>query len=273
MFEATGRRLSEVDPEIISTAVKQILKDKGLSVADDKISVEINEGVATVTIRFPTAAQTNTAVTLIGNDNDNDNEFWSDLQGSMDGFTIAQVGEVQQIEVRFDPPHTPPSSPPLAPPPPPPSPSPPPPSPPPPSLPSPPAATGSAPPAPPRNPVPEIAGISASVSDLDVSEIAGITVGSVVGTLLLCLAAYLVRNKRRLGKANADMLREIGVSDVTLQPSERESEVGARTNVSDSAPASLWSTRTSSGEGLAEGSGSATPTGRDALARAANLRT
>ena len=115
--------------------------------------------------------------------------------------------------------------------------------------------------------------MSASVSDLDVSEIAGITVGSVVGTLLLCLAAYLVRNKRRLGKANADMLREIGVSDVTLQPSERESEVGARTNVSDSAPASLWSTRTSSGEGLAEGSGSATPTGRSALARAANLRT
>ena len=111
------------------------------------------------------------------------------------------------------------------------------------------------------------------MSDLDVSEIAGITVGSVVGTLLLCLAAYLVRNKRRLGKANADMLREIGVSDVTLQPSDRESEVGARTNVSDSAPASLWSTRTSSGDVLAERSGSANPTGRSALARAANLRT
>ena len=218
MFEATGRRLSEVDPEIISTAVKQILKDKGLSVADDKISVEINEGVATVTIRFPTAAQTNTAVTLIGNDNDN--EFWSDLQGSMDGFTIAQVGEVQQIEVRFDPP----------------------------------ALPGSAPPSPPLTP--EIAGVTTS-SGLEVSEIAGIVVGSVVVTLLLLLVCYLVRNKRRVNQANANMLKEMERSSqaVTLERGE-QSELGARTTVTDPAPASLLSTRTSSGEGLAEGSAS-----------------
>ena len=218
MFEATGRRLSEVDPEIISTAVKQILKDKGLPVADDKISVEINEGVATVTIRFPTAAQTNTAVTLIGNDNDN--EFWSDLQGSMDGFTIAQVGEVQQIELRFDPP----------------------------------ALPGSAPPSPPLTP--EIAGVTTS-SGLEVSEIAGIVVGSVVVTLLLLLVCYLVRNKRRVNKANANMLKEMERSSqaVTLERGE-QSELGARTTVTDPAPASLLSTRTSSGEGLAEGSAS-----------------
>ena len=218
MFEATGRRLSEVDPEIISTAVKQILKDKGLSVADDKISVEINEGVATVTIRFPTAAQTNTAVTLIGNDNDN--EFWSDLQGSMDGFTIAQVGEVQQIELRFDPP----------------------------------ALPGSAPPSPPLTP--EIAGVTTS-SGLEVSEIAGIVVGSVVVTLLLLLVCYLVRNKRRVNQANANMLKEMERSSqaVTLERGE-QSELGARTTVTDPAPASLLSTRTSSGEGLAEGSAS-----------------
>ena len=218
MFEATGRRLSEVDPEIISTAVKQILKDKGLSVADDKISVEINEGVATVTIRFPTAAQTDAAVTLIGNDNDN--EFWSDLQGSMDGFTIAQVGEVQQIELRFDPP----------------------------------ALPGSAPPSPPLTP--EIAGVTTS-SGLEVSEIAGIVVGSVVVTLLLLLVCYLVRNKRRVNKANANMLKEMERSSqaVTLERGE-QSELGARTTVTDPAPASLLSTRTSSGEGLAEGSAS-----------------
>ena len=218
MFEATGRRLSEVDPEIISTAVKQILKDKGLSVADDKISVEINEGVATVTIRFPTAAQTSIAVTLIGNDNDN--EFWSELQGSMDGFTIAQVGEVQQIEVRFDPP----------------------------------ALPGSAPPSPPLTP--EIAGVTTS-SGLEVSEIAGIVVGSVVVTLLLLLVCYLVRNKRRVNKANANMLKEMERSSqaVTLERGE-QSELGARTTVTDPAPASLLSTRTSSGEGLAEGSAS-----------------
>ena len=218
MFEATGRRLSEVDPEIISTAVKQILKDKGLPVADDKISVEINEGVATVTIRFPTAAQTNTAVTLIGNDNDN--EFWSDLQGSMDGFTIAQVGEVQQIELRFDPP----------------------------------ALPGSAPPSPPLTP--EIAGVTTS-SGLEVSEIAGIVVGSVVVTLLLLLVCYLVRNKRRVNQANANMLKEMERSSqaVTLERGE-QSELGARTTVTDPAPASLLSTRTSSGEGLAEGSAS-----------------
>ena len=218
MFEATGRRLSEVDPEIISTAVKQILKDKGLSVADDKISVEINEGVATVTIRFPTAAQTNTAVTLIGNDNDN--EFWSELQGSMDGFTIAQVGEVQQIELRFDPP----------------------------------ALPGSAPPSPPLTP--QIAGVTTS-SGLEVSEIAGIVVGSVVVTLLLLLVCYLVRNKRRVNQANANMLKEMERSSqaVTLERGE-QSELGARTTVTDPAPASLLSTRTSSGEGLAEGSAS-----------------
>ena len=218
MFEATGRRLSEVDPEIISTAVKQILKDKGLSVADDKISVEINEGVATVTIRFPTAAQTDAAVTLIGNDNDN--EFWSDLQGSMDGFTIAQVGEVQQIELRFDPP----------------------------------ALPGSAPPSPPLTP--EIAGVTTS-SGLEVSEIAGIVVGSVVVTLLLLLVCYLVRNKRRVNQANANMLKEMERSSqaVTLERGE-QSELGARTTVTDPAPASLLSTRTSSGEGLAEGSAS-----------------
>ena len=218
MFEATGRRLSEVDPEIISTAVKQILKDKGLSVADDKISVEINEGVATVTIRFPTAAQMDAAVTLIGNDNDN--EFWSELQGSMDGFTIAQVGEVQQIEVRFDPP----------------------------------ALPGSAPPSPPLTP--EIAGVTTS-SGLEVSEIAGIVVGSVVVTLLLLLVCYLVRNKRRVNQANANMLKEMERSSqaVTLERGE-QSELGARTTVTDPAPASLLSTRTSSGEGLAEGSAS-----------------
>ena len=218
MFEATGRRLSEVDPEIISTAVKQILKDKGLSVADDKISVEINEGVATVTIRFPTAAQTDAAVTLIGNDNDN--EFWSELQGSMDGFTIAQVGEVQQIELRFDPP----------------------------------ALPGSAPPSPPLTP--EIAGVTTS-SGLEVSEIAGIVVGSVVVTLLLLLVCYLVRNKRRVNQANANMLKEMERSSqaVTLERGE-QSELGARTTVTDPAPASLLSTRTSSGEGLAEGSAS-----------------
>ena len=218
MFEATGRRLSEVDPEIISTAVKQILKDKGLSVADDKISVEINEGVATVTIRFPTAAQMDAAVTLIGNDNDN--EFWSDLQGSMDGFTIAQVGEVQQIELRFDPP----------------------------------ALPGSAPPSPPLTP--EIAGVTTS-SGLEVSEIAGIVVGSVVVTLLLLLVCYLVRNKRRVNQANANMLKEMERSSqaVTLERGE-QSELGARTTVTDPAPASLLSTRTSSGEGLAEGSAS-----------------
>ena len=218
MFEATGRRLSEVDPEIISTAVKQILKDKGLPVADDKISVEINEGVATVTIRFPTAAQTDAAVTLIGNDNDN--EFWSDLQGSMDGFTIAQVGEVQQIELRFDPP----------------------------------ALPGSAPPSPPLTP--EIAGVTTS-SGLEVSEIAGIVVGSVVVTLLLLLVCYLVRNKRRVNQANANMLKEMERSSqaVTLERGE-QSELGARTTVTDPAPASLLSTRTSSGEGLAEGSAS-----------------
>ena len=218
MFEATGRRLSEVDPEIISTAVKQILKDKGLSVADDKISVEINEGVATVTIRFPTAAQMDAAVTLIGNDNDN--EFWSELQGSMDGFTIAQVGEVQQIELRFDPP----------------------------------ALPGSAPPSPPLTP--EIAGVTTS-SGLEVSEIAGIVVGSVVVTLLLLLVCYLVRNKRRVNQANANMLKEMERSSqaVTLERGE-QSELGARTTVTDPAPASLLSTRTSSGEGLAEGSAS-----------------
>ena len=220
MFEATGRRLSEVDPEIFAKAVKDVLKDKGLSVADDKISVEINEGVATVTIRFPTAAQTNTAVTLIGNDNDNDNVFWSELQGSMDGFTIAQVGEVQQIEVRFDPP----------------------------------ALPGSAPPSPPLTP--EIAGVTTS-SGLEVSEIAGIVVGSVVVTLLLLLVCYLVRNKRRVNKANANMLKEMERSSqaVTLERGE-QSELGARTTVTDPAPASLLSTRTSSGEGLAEGSAS-----------------
>jgi hypothetical protein len=253
-------------------AVQQILKANDLSVADDKITVEVNEAekLVTVTTRFPTAAQTNTAVALIGNDNDNDNDnvFWSELQGSMAEFSIAQVGEVQQIEVRFDPPHAPPSSPP---PPPPPSPSPPPPSPP--SPPSPPAPTGSAPPAPPLNPVPEIAGVTASSSELEVSEIAGIAVGSVVVTLLLCLVAYLVRNKRRLVKANADMLREINSEDVTLERGERESEVGARTNVSDSAPGSLWSTRTNSAEGLAEGSASEVSSERATLARVARLRT
>ena len=221
-------------------AVQQILKANDLSVADDKITVEVNEAekLVTVTTRFPTAAQTNTAVALIGNDNDNDNDnvFWSELQGSMAEFSIAQVGEVQQIEVRFDPP----------------------------------ALPGSAPPSPPLSP--QTAGLTTS-SGLEVSEIAGIALGSVVVTLLLCLVAYLVRNKRRLVKANADMLREINSEDVTLERGERESEVGARTNVSDSAPGSLWSTRTNSAEGLAEGSASEVSSERATLARVARLRT
>ena len=219
-------------------AVQQILKANDLSVADDKITVEVNEAekLVTVTTRFPTAAQTNTAVALIGNDDDNDNVFWSELQGSMAEFSIAQVGEVQQIEVRFDPP----------------------------------ALPGSAPPSPPLSP--QTAGLTTS-SGLEVSEIAGIALGSVVVTLLLCLVAYLVRNKRRLVKANADMLREINSEDVTLERGERESEVGARTNVSDSAPGSLWSTRTNSAEGLAEGSASEVSSERATLARVARLRT
>ena len=227
-----------MDPHNITTAVQQILKANDLSVADDKITVEVNEAekLVTVTTRFPTAAQTNTAVALIGNDNDNDNVFWSELQGSMAEFSIAQVGEVQQIEVRFDPP----------------------------------ALPGSAPPSPPLSP--QTAGLTTS-SGREVSEIAGIALGSVVVTLLLCLVAYLVRNKRRLVKANADMLREINSEDVTLERGERESEVGARTNVSDSAPGSLWSTRTNSAEGLAEGSASEVSSERATLARVARLRT
>ena len=205
-------------------AVQQILKANDLSVADDKITVEVNEAekLVTVTTRFPTAAQTNTAVALIGNDNDNDNDnvFWSELQGSMAEFSIAQVGEVQQIEVRFDPP----------------------------------ALPGSAPPSPPLSP--QTAGLTTS-SGLEVSEIAGIALGSVVVTLLLCLVAYLVRNKRRLNKANANMLKEMARSSEAVTLERGESEFGARTTVAVPAPASLRSTRTSSAEGLAaEGSAS-----------------
>lgn len=203
-------------------AVQQILKANDLSVADDKITVEVNEAekLVTVTTRFPTAAQTNTAVALIGNDNDNDNVFWSELQGSMAEFSIAQVGEVQQIEVRFDPP----------------------------------ALPGSAPPSPPLSP--QTAGLTTS-SGLEVSEIAGIALGSVVVTLLLCLVAYLVRNKRRLVKANANMLKEMARSSEAVTLERGESEFGARTTVAVPAPASLRSTRTSSAEGLAaEGSAS-----------------
>ena len=206
-------------------AVQQILKANNLSVADDKITVEVNEAekLVTVTTRFPTAAQTNTAVALIGNDNDNDNDnvFWPELQGSMAEFSIAQVGEVQQIEVRFDPP----------------------------------ALPGSAPPSPPLSP--QTAGLTTSSSELEVSEIAGIAVGSVVVTLLLCLVAYLVRNKRRVNKANANMLKEMARSSEAVTLERGESEFGARTTVAVPAPASLRSTRTSSAEGLAaEGSAS-----------------
>lgn len=211
-----------MDPHNITTAVQQILKANDLSVADDKITVEVNEAekLVTVTTRFPTAAQTNTAVALIGNDNDNDNVFWSELQGSMAEFSIAQVGEVQQIEVRFDPP----------------------------------ALPGSAPPSPPLSP--QTAGLTTS-SGLEVSEIAGIALGSVVVTLLLCLVAYLVRNKRRLVKANANMLKEMARSSEAVTLERGESEFGARTTVAVPAPASLRSTRTSSAEGLAaEGSAS-----------------
>ena len=213
-----------MDPHNITTAVQQILKANDLSVADDKITVEVNEAekLVTVTTRFPTAAQTNTAVALIGNDNDNDNDnvFWSELQGSMAEFSIAQVGEVQQIEVRFDPP----------------------------------ALPGSAPPSPPLSP--QTAGLTTS-SGLEVSEIAGIALGSVVVTLLLCLVAYLVRNKRRLNKANANMLKEMARSSEAVTLERGESEFGARTTVAVPAPASLRSTRTSSAEGLAaEGSAS-----------------
>ena len=103
---------------------------------------------------------------------------------------------------------------------------------------------------------PEIAGVTTS-SGLEVSEIAGIVVGSVVVTLLLLLVCYLVRNKRRVNQANANMLKEMERSSqaVTLERGE-QSELGARTTVTDPAPASLLSTRTSSGEGLAEGSAS-----------------
>ena len=97
----------------------------------------------------------------------------------------------------------------------------------------------------------------AAATSRSTGALAGIVVGSVVVTLLLLLVCYLVRNKRRVNQANANMLKEMERSSqaVTLERGE-QSELGARTTVTDPAPASLLSTRTSSGEGLAEGSAS-----------------
>lgn len=177
MLEATGRRLSEAEEaafeNIITLAVIQILQDNGLSVARDKISVEVNkaEGLATVTTRFPTATQTQSVVTLVGAVDDK--VFWTSLEGKMAGFAIAQVGEVQQILVSFDPPALPAMSPPGA-------------------------------------PELNVGGQGASTSsELEAAAIAGIVVGALAGLGLLGAAAYLARNKRRLNKANKNMLTEI----------------------------------------------------------------
>ena len=202
MLEATGRRLSEDEEaafgKTISLAVLQILNDNGLSVALDKISVEVNkaEGLATVTTRLPTATQTNTAVNLVGAVDDK--VFWTSLEDKMAGFAIAQVGEVQQTLVSFDPP----------------------------------ALPALAPPAPPVTP--ELAGVTKSSSDLEGGAIVGIVIGLLAAMALLGAAVYFVRNKRRYNKANQNMLKEItrgGEGVITLE--RGQGEVGPRTSASE----------------------------------------
>ena len=219
LFEATGRRVSEVEAafeSIITLAVVQILKDNGLSVAPDKISVEVNkaEGLATVTTRFPTAAQTNSAVTLVGAVDDKNTtsapSFWTSLGDKMAGFAIVQVGEVQQTLVSFDPP----------------------------------ALPATAPPPPPVTMELEGA-LSLEEEELEGGAIAGIAVGSVVGMALLGAAVYLVRNKRRYNKANENMLNEITRGDEAATLERGQSEVGAGTSGSEVAPASVTPAATS----------------------------
>ena len=201
MLEATGRRLSEDEEaafgKTISQAVKDILNDNGLSVTPDKISVEVNkaEGLATVTTRLPTATQTNTAVTLVGAVDDK--VFWTSLEDKMAGFAIAQVGEVQQTLVSFDPP----------------------------------ALPAFAPPAPPVTP--ELAGVTKSSSDLEGGAIAGIVIGLLAAMALLGAAVYFVRNKRRYNKANQNMLKEITRGEGVITLERGQGEVGPRTSASE----------------------------------------
>ena len=192
MLEATGRRLSEDEEaafgKTISLAVLQILNDNGLSVALDKISVEVNkaEGLATVTTRLPTATQTNTAVNLVGAVDDK--VFWTSLEDKMAGFAIAQVGEVQQTLVSFDPP----------------------------------ALPAFAPPAPPVTP--ELAGVTKSSSDLEGGAIVGIVIGLLAAMALLGAAVYFVRNKRRYNKANQNILKIMRGDEgaITIEPGQSE---------------------------------------------------
>jgi len=212
LFEATGRRVSEDEAafeSIITLAVVQILKDNGLSVAPDKISVEVNkaEGLATVTTRFPTATQTNSAVTLVGAVDDK--VFWTSLGDKMAGFAIAQVGEVQQTLVSFDPPALPATAP------------------------SPPPVTV------------EIERAISSSEELEGGAIAGIAVGSLAGIAFLGAAVYLVRNKRRYNKANENMLNELTRGDEAATLERGKSEAGARTSGSEVTPASVTPAATS----------------------------
>ena len=218
MFEATGRRVSEDEAafeSIITLAVVQILKDNGLSVAPDKISVEVNkaEGLATVTTRFPTAAQTNSAVTLVSAVDDKNTSsapsFWTSLGDKMAGFAIVQVGEVQQTLVSFDPPALPATAP------------------------SPPPVTV------------EIDGAISSSEELEGAAIAGIAVGSLAGIAFLGAAVYLVRNKRRYNKANENMLNELTRGDEAATLERGKSEAGPRTSGSEVTPASVTPAATS----------------------------
>lgn len=205
MSEASRRRLSdENNEEGFAIAVSNTLKERGLPVDRDQVSVKISGSVAednevaTVTVRVPTRAQADLVKDEV--DSPPTSVFWRTMVEKARPVTISKSGDAEIIRVRFDPPALPAPAPP-------------------------PSSNQSA-----------LSAGEDKQTTLEPEEIAGISVGALAGLCLCAAGVYMVRLKVQQKKANTAMLKEVARGDeATLL--HGQSEIGEAVRPSDATSA------------------------------------